>query len=85
MVQNLETFKKKLLYHAAHRGMREADLVLERLAKAYLPLADQSQCQLFEVFLALEDKRILDILAGKTFCPPRFQTFIQAVSAAPLA
>lgn len=85
MAHNLETLKKKLLYKATHRGMREADLVLEKLAKAYLPLADQSQCQVFEAFLTLEDKSILDILAGKTFCPPRFQTFIQAVTAAPLA
>ncbi|MEH0002005.1 MAG: succinate dehydrogenase assembly factor 2 [Holosporaceae bacterium] len=83
MVHSLETFKKTLLYHATHRGMREADLVLERLARAYLPLANQSQCQLFEAFLALEDKRILDILAGKISCPPTFQTFVQTMTAAP--
>jgi antitoxin CptB len=59
-MNELEIFKKKLLYRSSYRGTKEMDILLSNFVKKYINIFDTSQLQELDKFLDLEDDVILN-------------------------
>ena len=60
MIDELEIFKKKLLYRASYRGTKEMDLLLSSFVKKHINIFDNIQLAELEKFLEFEDETILN-------------------------
>ena len=60
MDEELEIFKKKLLYRASYRGTKEMDLILSNFVKRYVNRFDYYQLKELEKFLKFDDETILN-------------------------
>ena len=60
MSEELEIFKKKLLYRASYRGTKEMDLLLSSFVKKHINIFDNIQLAELEKFLEFEDETILN-------------------------
>ena len=60
MSDELENFKKKLLYRASYRGTKEMDILLSSFVKKNINFFDINQLKDLENFLKFEDEIILN-------------------------
>ncbi len=60
MSNELEIYKKKLLYRASYRGTKEMDILLSSFVKKYINIFNLDQLGELERFLSLEDEIILN-------------------------
>ena len=51
MSEELEIFKKKLLYRSAYRGTKEMDILLSSFVKKYINNLTDNQLKQLEIFL----------------------------------
>ena len=58
MNEELEIFKKKLLYRASYRGTKEMDILLTKFVQKYLNSFNDEQLKQLEKFLEFEDEII---------------------------
>ena len=58
MNEELEIFKKKLLYRATYRGTKEMDILLTKFVQKYLNSFNDEQLKQLEKFLEFEDEII---------------------------
>jgi antitoxin CptB len=72
--EGLDVRRRKVLFRAWHRGMRETDLILGRFADA--AIADLSDAELddFEQLLEVQDRDVLAWLIGDENVPDEFDT-----------
>ncbi len=66
--------RKKALYRAQHRGMREMDLLLGTFAAASLDGMSARELDEFEMLLDLLDGDLLKWLTGEDEVPARYDT-----------
>lgn len=57
---------KRLYFRSAHRGSKEADIILGPFANARLPGMDDAGLDEFEAFLEENDNDIWDWVSGKS-------------------
>lgn len=74
-----ELRRKRLLFRADHRGMKEADVMLGGFARAWLPRLTDDQVDRFEALLEELDVDIMDWVMGKHPVPEKYQTDIFAM------
>ncbi len=55
-MEDLEIFKKRLLYISQHRGLRELDYLLGKFAQNHIESMDYETLQQFEVLLSFSDQ-----------------------------
>ena len=60
MNNELEIFKKKLIYRAAYRGTKEMDILLSSFVNKPIDLFDKNHLLELDKFLNFEDEIILD-------------------------
>ena len=60
MSEELEIFKKKLLYRASYRGTREMDILLSSFVKRHINKFDSELLKELDAFLSFEDEIILN-------------------------
>ena len=60
MNNELEIFKKKLIYRAAYRGTKEMDILLSSFVNKYINDFDEENLRELENFLNFEDEIILN-------------------------
>ena len=60
MTNELEIFKKKLLYRASYRGTKEMDILLSKFVNKYINKFNNVYLNELEKFLNFEDEIILD-------------------------
>ena len=58
MNEELEIFKKKLLYRASYRGTKEMDILLTKFVKKFINSFNEDQLKQLEKFLEFEDEII---------------------------
>ena len=58
MSEELEIFKKKLLYRATYRGTKEMYILLTKFVKKYINSFNDEQLKQLEKFLEFEDEII---------------------------
>jgi antitoxin CptB len=64
--------RKRILFRAWHRGIRETDLVMGPFADAHLGTLDARELDDFEVLLSVPDHDLHDWFTGRTVPPERF-------------
>ncbi len=70
--EDRENWYRRLYYQAAHRGTKEADLLLESFARVYLPRFDIGQLAELDKLLQLPDHDIINWRLGYTPLPPEY-------------
>ena len=60
MINELEIFKKKLLYRASYRGTKEMDILLSKFVNKFINEFDSIHLKELEKFLDFEDEIILN-------------------------
>ena len=60
MNEELEIFKKKLLYRASYRGTKEMDILLSSFVKKHIENFDLNNLNELENFLKFDDEIILN-------------------------
>ena len=60
MTEELELFKKKLLYRSSYRGTKEMDILLSGFVKKYINEFNEDQLYELDKFLKFDDETILN-------------------------
>mgnify|MGYP001207271333 CR=1 FL=1 len=60
MNNELEIFKKKLIYRSGYRGTKEMDILLSSFVNKYIDTFDENNLKELERFLNFEDEIILN-------------------------
>ena len=82
----LDERRRRILFRAWRRGMREMDLVMGQFADANLPGMSESELDEFERLMDLADADVLAWITGETPTPKAFDTPLFArLRAAPRA
>jgi antitoxin CptB len=63
--EGLDLRRRKLLFRAWHRGMREMDLIMGRFADATLDRLSESELAEFERLIELPDRDLLAWITGE--------------------
>ncbi len=66
--------KKKAIWRAEHRGIREMDLLMGTFARRHVPDMDDVRLAEFEALIAVPDPDLYDWLLGRVEVPPAFRT-----------
>ncbi len=59
-MNELEIFKKRLIYRSTYRGTKEMDTLLSKFVKKHIDEFDKTQLDELDKFLDFEDNIILD-------------------------
>ena len=70
----LDARRRRMLFRAWRRGMREMDLVMGRFADANLPAMSEAELDEFERLLDAPDPELLGWITGETPVPAPFDT-----------
>ena len=65
----IELRRKRLLWRACHRGIKEMDLLMGGFAKSRLPHMTESQLIDFEALIELPDQELLTWITGEATVP----------------
>ena len=57
-MNDLETYKKKIIFKASHRGSKEMDILLGNFIKKYIELFNENELGLFNDILECDDDDI---------------------------
>ena len=68
-MENIEIFRKKLLYKASHRGTKEMDILMGNFADKFIQLFDDHELSLMDILLDQDDDYIYKIIFKKTHIP----------------
>jgi len=71
---NLDVRRRKLLFRAWHRGMREMDLILGQYADEYIASFTDAQLDEFEQTLEVLDRDLLKWVTGESPIPAEHDT-----------
>ena len=61
-MENIEIFRKKLLYKASHRGTKEMDILMGNFADKFIQLFDDHELSLLDILLDQDDDHIYKII-----------------------
>ena len=69
MTETLENRRKRLVYRAMHRGIKEADIVIGGFAVRHLDELSVAELDESEALIAFPDKELYEWITGKV-APP---------------
>jgi antitoxin CptB len=72
--EGLDARRRRLLFRAWHRGIREMDLVLGRFADAQLAELNDTELGEFEAWLDIPDQQIFAWISGQQQTPAELET-----------
>ena len=67
--QKNEITRKRLLWRATHRGIKEMDIIVGGFAKANLDFMDENRLKEFEILLEIPDQDLLAWATGQEDFP----------------
>lgn len=70
----LDERRKRLLYRAWHRGLREMDLVMGHFANHFIDRFDDAELAEFEQLVEMPDNDIFEWIVGRAEVPPEYDT-----------
>jgi antitoxin CptB len=71
---DLDPRRKKILFRAWHRGMREMDLIMGRFAEASIDRMDDATLDIFEALIEVPDRDLLSWITGKEPTPENYDS-----------
>ena len=73
---DLDPRRRRILFRAWHRGMREMDIIYGQFADKELPNLPEAQLGELEVLMEEPDRDVLMWLTGEAPLPPDFDTAV---------
>jgi antitoxin CptB len=74
--------RKKILFRAWHRGMREMDLIMGRFAEDRLQAMSDGELDVFEQLIEVPDRDLLAWITGREPTPANYDSVVfQALKA----
>ncbi|MBY0612221.1 MAG: succinate dehydrogenase assembly factor 2 [Beijerinckiaceae bacterium] len=74
--------RRKILFRAWHRGMREMDLIMGRFAEERLAAMSDDELDTFELLIEVPDRDLLAWITGREETPSNYDTLVfQALKA----
>ncbi len=70
----LDERRRRILFRAWRRGLREMDLVMGQFADANLAAMSEAELDAFERLLDAPDPQVLAWITGEEATPPEFET-----------
>lgn len=74
MSEALDVRRRRLLFRAWHRGMRELDLIMGRFADRQLPKLSDAELGDLELLMEVPDRDVLSWLTGELETPNNYDT-----------
>jgi antitoxin CptB len=71
---DLDPRRKKILFRAWHRGMREMDLIMGRFAESSLDRMSEADLDVFEALIEVPDRDLLAWITGREPTPENYHT-----------
>lgn len=71
---DLDPRRRKLLFRAWHRGMREMDLIMGRFADAEIGTLSEAELDEFERLIEVLDRDLLSWVTGEAPVPANYDT-----------
>ena len=71
-MNDLETYKKKIIFKASHRGSKEMDILLGNFINKYIELFNENELSLFNAILECDDDDIYQWIIGKKEIPNQY-------------
>ena len=71
-MNDLETYKKKIIFKSSHRGSKEMDILLGNFIKKYIELFNENELGLFNDILECDDDDIYQWIIGKKEIPNQY-------------
>ena len=72
-MNDLEVYKKKIIYKASHRGSKEMDILLGNFINKYVELFNKNELQQFDLILDNDDDDIYRWILSKNDIPNKYQ------------
>jgi antitoxin CptB len=72
----LDPRRRRVLFRARHRGMREMDILMGRFADAELPTLTEAELDDFERLMDVPDRDVLAWLMGRAMAPANYDTSV---------
>lgn len=69
-----EARRKRIIWRAEHRGIREMDLLMGSFARQYVPQMDDADLAELEALIEVPDLELYSWLLGRTNAPTEFRT-----------
>lgn len=69
----LDPRRKKILFRAWHRGIKEMDIILGTFADAYLPTLCEADLDTFERLMDAPDRELFKWISGEEQTPDTYQ------------
>jgi antitoxin CptB len=73
---DLDPRRKKLLFRAWHRGMREMDILIGKYAEHALASMSDAELDVFEDLIEAQDNDLLAWVTGREPLPARYDTAV---------
>jgi antitoxin CptB len=79
---DLDPRRKRILFRAWHRGMREMDLIMGRFAEQNLDTMSDADLDVFELLIEAQDRDLLSWITNREPTPVNYDTAVfQALKA----
>ena len=72
----LDPRRKKVLFRAWHRGIKEMDIVLGNFADANLPTMSESDLDILEHLMDAPDRELFKWISGETETPENYRSHV---------
>ncbi len=72
--EGLDVRRRRLLFRAWHRGMRETDLIMGRFADAHIATLSDEELDAFERLMEVLDRDVLAWVTGEASPPELYDT-----------
>ena len=73
---DLDPRRRKILFRAWHRGMRETDLIMGRFADAEIGTLSDAELDEFEQLIEVLDRDLLSWITGEADVPENYDTAV---------
>ena len=73
---DLDPRRRRLLYRAWHRGIREMDLIMGRFADAEIGDLPEAELDQFEALIEVPDRDLFKWLTGEVATPSNYDTSV---------
>jgi len=70
----LDTRRRRLVFRAWHRGIREMDLIFGQYVNAHIAALDDRQLDELEYIMSFEDRDLLNWITGESQTPADIDT-----------